>query len=141
MLPFIGYHVGDYLQHWFDIGNSPNMSKLPRIYLVNWFRKNADGKFIWPGYGENSRVLKWIAERLEGIGKAVETPVGNLPAPDAIDISGLDLSAEEMSGILEVNKDAWRMELQSIRASYADYGAKLPKLLADELDKLEKKLG
>ena len=140
MLPFIGYHVCDYLQHWLDIGEKADASKLPRIYYVNWFRKNADGKFIWPGYGENSRVLKWIVERVSGAGRAVTTPIGNMPEPGDIDISGLDVSRADMEELLRVDKEAWRAEVASIKENYAQFGEKLPPALNTELAKLEKNL-
>ena len=140
MLPFMGYHVGDYLKHWLNVGASADASKLPKIYFVNWFRKNEDGKFIWPGFGENSRVLKWIVERLSGTGKAVTTPIGNLPAPGAIDTSGINISAEDMAGLLEVDKEAWLAEIESIKENYVIYGDKLPAVLGEELAKLEASL-
>ena len=140
MLPFIGYHVGDYLQHWLDIGKKADASKLPRIYLVNWFRKNADKKFIWPGYGENSRVLKWIVERISGTGQADETPIGNVPAQDSIDVGGLNVSKQDMDELLEVNNEVWRREVQSLKENYVNYGEKLPSELVKELEKLEKRM-
>jgi len=140
MLPFIGYNVCDYLQHWIDIGTKTDASKLPKIFYVNWFRKDKSGKWLWPGYGENSRVLKWIVERVSGEGKAVKTPIGYMPTEDAIDVSGLDVSAEEMKELLMVKKDEWLAEVESIRAHYKTYGEKLPKELANQLDALEKRL-
>lgn len=141
MLPFMGYHVGDYLQHWLDVGAKTDASKLPRIYYVNWFRKDADGKFLWPGFGDNSRVLKWIVQRLSGDAEAVETPIGNLPAAGAIDVSGLDIPAADMEELLKVDKDAWKTEVTSIRENYKTYGDKLPSELKKQLDALEKRLG
>jgi len=140
MLPFIGYHVGDYLQHWLDVGAKSEESKLPKIFYVNWFRKDKDGKFLWPGYGENSRVLKWIFERVSGEGKAVKTPIGYMPTPDAIDTTGLDITEETMAELLKVNKDEWLKEVQSIREHYANYGEKVPKALIAQLDALEQRL-
>ena len=140
MLPFIGYNAGDYLQHWLNIGKNADKSKLPRIYLDNRFRKNSDGKFIWPGYGENSRVLKWIVERLAGTGKAVETPIGNLPGTGDIDTAGLDVSDSDMAELLKVDKDAWLAEVESIKENYKTYGDRLPKELSDQLAALEKRL-
>ena len=140
MLPFIGYHVCDYLQHWLDIGEKADQSKLPKIFYVNWFRKNEEGKFIWPGYGENSRVLKWIFERVSGKGKAVKTAIGYLPTPDALDTEGLDISASELEGILSVNKEEWLREVESIKEHYNKLGPKLPKDLQDQLAALEKRL-
>ena len=140
MLPFIGYHMGDYLQHYLNVGQKTDASKLPRIYFVNWFRKSDDGKFLWPGFGENSRVLKWIVERITGKAKAVETAIGNLPEADGIDVSGIDVSAADMAELLKVDKEAWKAEIESIRESYKMYGNKLPKELENQLVKLEKGL-
>ncbi|MCL2030695.1 MAG: phosphoenolpyruvate carboxykinase (GTP) [Oscillospiraceae bacterium] len=140
MLPFIGYHMGDYLQHWLDIGQKADESKLPKIYFVNWFRKSADGKFLWPGFGDNSRVLKWILERLSGTGQAVSTPIGNLPAPGALDVSGLTISEDDMAELLSVDKDAWLAEIKSIQENYKSYGDRLPKELAAQLEALETRL-
>lgn len=140
MLPFIGYHVCDYLQHWFDIGTKTTQDKLPKIYYVNWFRKDADGRWLWPGFGENSRVLKWIVERVAGTGKAVKTPIGMMPTADAIDVEGLDVSAHDMEELLKVSNEEWLKEVESIRKHYAGYGAKLPKELAHQLEALEARL-
>jgi len=140
MLPFMGYHMGDYLQHWLNIGKKTDPSKLPRIYFVNWFRKNAEGKFIWPGFGDNSRVLKWITERIAGTGKAVSTPIGNMPALDAIDVSGTHVTEADMAELLAVDTAAWLAEIESIRANYAEYGDRLPKALEAELKNLEERL-
>lgn len=140
MLPFIGYHVCDYLQHWFDIGEKSDDSKLPKIFYVNWFRKNEKGKFIWPGYGENSRVLKWICERVSGEGEAVKTDIGYMPTADAIDTEGLDIAKEALESILDVNKDEWLKEVESIKEHYKNYGPKLPKELQNQLAALEQRL-
>ncbi len=139
MLPFIGYNVCDYLQHWLDMGKKTDADKLPKIFYVNWFRKNADGKFIWPGFGDNSRVLKWIVERVSGEGKAVETPIGLMPTSKDIDTSGLNITDEDMSELLEVNKDNWMKEIASIREHYATYGEKMPVELIKQLDALEER--
>ncbi len=140
MLPFIGYHVGDYLQHWLDIGTKTSPDKLPRIYYVNWFRKDENGKWLWPGFGENSRILKWIVERVSGEGKAVKTPIGYMPTEDAIDTEGLDVSEADMAELLKVNNEEWLREVESIREHYANYGEKMPKELYAQLDALEKRL-
>ncbi len=140
MLPFIGYHVGDYLNHWLEVGSKADADKLPKIFYVNWFRKDKDGKWLWPGYGENSRVLKWICERVSGEGKAVKTPIGYMPTADAIDTAGLDVSGDDMAELLKVNKDEWLNEVESIRKHYANYGEKMPKELFNQLDSLEKRL-
>ncbi|MEV0230004.1 phosphoenolpyruvate carboxykinase (GTP) [Nonomuraea sp. NPDC050786] len=138
MLPFCGYNMGDYFDHWLDIGRRKG-AKLPRIYYVNWFRKNADGKFIWPGFGENSRVLKWIVDRLNGEAKAVPTPIGLLP--DDLDTEGLDLSEEDLRTLLSVDKDAWREEASRIPAHFDKFGSHLPKELWDEYNALLDRLG
>lgn len=140
MLPFIGYHVGDYLQHWLDIGTKTDADKLPKIFYVNWFRKDDSGKWLWPGFGENSRVLKWIVERVCGTGKAMKTPIGMMPTEDAIDVDGLDVSKEDMHELLLVKKDEWLDEVASIREHYKSYGKKLPKELLHQLDELEARL-
>jgi len=142
MLPFMGYHVGDYLQHWLDIGNNAaDASKLPKIFYVNWFRKDDAGKFIWPGFGDNSRVLKWIAERVSGKADAVKTPIGNLPTAGAVDMSGLDITDAQVAELLKVDTEGWLSEVQSIREHYTSYGKKLPAELANQLNELEKRLG
>ena len=140
MLPFIGYNVCDYLQHWLNIGTKTDASKLPKIFYVNWFRKDDSGKWLWPGFGENSRVLKWIVERVAGEGKAVQTPIGYMPTADAIDTAGLDVSDTDMAELLKVKKDEWLKEVASIKDHYAKFGAKLPKELHSQLDALEKRL-
>lgn len=140
MLPFMGYHVGDYLQHWLDIGKKSSADKLPRIFYVNWFRKDASGKWLWPGFGENSRVLKWICERVSGEGKAEKTPIGYMPTVDAIDTKGLNVSKEDMAELLKVNKDEWLNEVESIKEHYKNYGEKMPKELWKQLEALEKRL-
>jgi len=140
MLPFIGYNVNDYLQHWLNMGTKTDPSKLPKIFYVNWFRKDSNGKWLWPGYGENSRVLKWIVERVNGKGKAVKTPIGYMPTVDAIDTTGLDVSKEDMEELLSVNKEQWLQEVESIKEHYKSYGEKLPKELWAQLEALEQRL-
>ena len=142
MLPFIGYNAGDYVNHWLEIGKQADESKLPKIYQVNWFRKDdEDGSFLWPGFGDNARVLKWIVERLEGTAEAVETPVGLVPTPSAIDTTGLDMSEEQVAKALAVNVDEWRdKELPLIEEWFAKFGDKLPTQLADELATLKTRL-
>ncbi len=141
MLPFIGYNVNDYLQHWLDVGSKGEADKLPKIFYVNWFRKDENGKWLWPGYGENSRVLKWICERVSGEGKAVKTEIGYMPTEDAIDVAGLDVSAEDMKELLKVKKDEWIKEVESIKAHYATYDLnKVPAELKKQLADLEARL-
>jgi phosphoenolpyruvate carboxykinase (GTP) len=141
MLPFCGYNMGDYFKHWINIGKKSTEDKLPKIFYVNWFRKTADGKWLWPGYGENSRVLKWVFERAAGVGKAEETPIGFMPTEDAIDTTGLNVSAADMKELLTVNKDEWKNEIAGIREHYAKFGDRLPAELIKELERLEKRLG
>lgn len=140
MLPFCGYHMGDYFTHWIKVGKSSDAAKLPRIYYVNWFRKTAEGKWLWPGFGENSRVLKWIFERVTGTGKAVKTPIGMMPSADALDTKGLELDPGDATELLSVDKAAWTQEIPSIREHFAKFGARLPKELNDELAALELRL-
>ena len=141
MLPFCGYNMGDYFAHWLSFAQRTDRAKLPKIYFVNWFRKNGGGKWLWPGYGENSRVLKWICERAEGTGKAQKTPIGNLPTADALDLSGLNLSADSLKQLLAVDVAAWKKEVEGVAANYATLGSHLPKALNDQLDRLRKRLG
>jgi len=140
MLPFCGYNMGDYFRHWLKIGGMTSVDKLPSIFFVNWFRKTADGRWLWPGYGENSRVLKWVFERCEGNGAAVESPIGWLPAAGAIEPPA-GVSGEDMAELLKVDREGWLREIQSIRSEhYPKFGAKLPAELTAELDSLEKRL-
>ena len=141
MLPFCGYNMGDYLGHWLSMAKRTDRSKLPKVFFVNWFRKNADGKWLWPGYGDNSRVLKWICERVEGTGKCVKTPIGNLPAEDAIDTSGLKMDAADMKALLAVDPAGWKAEADDIGAYYDKLGAKVPAALKQELAGLKQRLG
>jgi len=141
MLPFCGYNMADYFAHWLEIGASADPDKLPKIFYVNWFRKDADGHFLWPGYGDNSRVLEWVFERVSGKGDAVETPIGHVPAPGAIDVSGLDLSKEDMDELLRVDTAEWRAEVPLIRTHFAQFGDRLPAELAQAVDTLEQRLG
>ena len=140
MLPFCGYHMGDYFRHWLEMGKKADKNKLPRIFYVNWFRKTPDGRWLWPGYGENSRVLKWICERIDGTGKAIETPIGYVPAPGAIDTSGLNMSDADMAELLKVDTSDWLKEVESIKKHYSQFGDRLPQGLKDELIGLEKRL-
>lgn len=140
MLPFCGYNMGDYFAHWLQMGKSTDASKLPKIFYVNWFRKDADGGWLWPGFGENSRVLKWIVERVTGKAEAVETPLGYLPASGAIDTNGLDVTEEQMAELLNVDAEEWLNEIDSIREHYARFGDRLPAALSEELEALEARL-
>ena len=140
MLPFCGYNVGDYFAHWLEIGQATDAAKLPKLFWVNWFRKGDDGSFLWPGFGDNSRVLKWVVERLEGTADAVDTAIGRVPAAGAIDTSGLDLDAATLATLLSVDNEAWRAEIPQIEAHYDRIGQQLPDEMRDELRELEKRL-
>ena len=139
MLPFCGYHMGDYFAHWLEIGRREG-AQLPKIFYVNWFRKADDGHWLWPGYGENSRVLAWVFGRVAGTADARETPIGNLPTEDALPTDGLDVPDEDLAALLQVDAEEWKAELSSIREHYAKFGDKLPPELAAQVDALEKRL-
>jgi phosphoenolpyruvate carboxykinase (GTP) len=140
MLPFCGYNIGDYLQHWLDMGRKTEADKLPRIFFVNWFRRDANGRYLWPGFGENSRVLKWIFERCEGFGNAVETPLGPMPAPEDIDTVGLRIAREDLEELLRVDAPGWLSGLDHLRRHFESMGERVPVELHDELLALEKRL-
>lgn len=140
MLPFCGYNMADYFAHWLDIGTRTEPDKLPRIFYVNWFRKDPAGRWLWPGYGENSRVLKWVFERVQGTGGALDTPIGRVPAPGAIDVSGLDISGDDLDALAEVSRDDWMAEVPLIREHFAIFGDRLPSRLSEEVGKLEQRL-
>ena len=139
MLPFCGYNMGDYFKHWIEIGKKSSPDKLPKIFYVNWFRKDENGKFMWPGYGDNIRALKWALERVNGAGKFVETPIGRLPDVDGFDISGLDVTRETMQKLFSVNKEDGLREIEEMREYYKIFGDHLPKELTAELDAQEKR--
>jgi phosphoenolpyruvate carboxykinase (GTP) len=141
MLPFCGYNMGDYFAHWLSFAQRTDRAKLPKVYFVNWFRKNDDGRFLWPGFGENSRVLKWICQRAEGAGQAQKTPIGNLPIPEALDLSGLDLPKGNLQQLLEVDLAGWKNEAGDVAANYAKLGSRLPRALNDQLTALRQRLG
>jgi phosphoenolpyruvate carboxykinase (GTP) len=137
MLPFCGYNMGDYFKHWIKTGEKADQSKLPKIFYVNWFRKDENGKFIWPGYGDNIRVLEWIFNRLDGADIAVETPKGFLPKPGTINTDGLDISPERMNKLFEVDMEEGLVEMQSIREYYNSFEGHVPQELYDVLEKVE----
>ena len=141
MLPFCGYNMGDYFGHWLKLGEAADPAKVPRIYFVNWFRKDKAGKFVWPGYGDNSRVLKWIVERLEGEAAASDTPIGRVPAPGALDVSGLDLTQAQLDLLLTVDPVVWREEAALIPPDYERFGDRLPEALWAEHSALVERLG
>ncbi len=141
MLPFIGYHMADYFGHWLRIGSQADPDKLPRIFYVNWFRKAPDGHWLWPGFGENSRVLAWIFRRCQGTVDARETPIGNVPTVAGLDTGGLDVTPEDLEGLLRVDADEWRGELPGMREYFAQFGHRLPKQVRAQLAALEQRLG
>lgn len=140
MKPFSGYNMGDYFQHWLNMGNRLG-NKAPRIFYVNWFRKNEKGKFLWPGFGDNSRVLKWMCERVEGKARAKETPIALLPNVTDLDLAGLDIPAENMAELLRVDTAAWKAELPNLEEHFAQFGDRLPQRMKDQLQALAKRLG
>jgi phosphoenolpyruvate carboxykinase (GTP) len=140
MLPFCGYHMADYFAHWLRIGRREG-ARLPRVFMVNWFRKGEDGRYLWPGFGDNSRVLAWVFRRCDDEADAVETPIGLVPASRAIDTTGLDLSEDDLAELLKVDPDEWRAQLPQIHQHFAQFGDRLPKEMRAQLDALEERLG
>ena len=140
MLPFCGYHYADYFAHWLTIGKATDPNNLPKIFFVNWFRRDDDGRFLWPGFGENSRVLKWIFERVDGDSEVVDTPIGRLPTKGALDTDGLDIDDADLDTLLAVDSDGWRAAIPQIREHYAVFGDKLPAQLQMAVDTLEARL-
>ena len=141
MLPFIGYNAGDYMAHWIDIGKQSDESKLPKVFFVNWFRRGDDGRFLWPGFGENSRVLKWVIDRVEGKAGGHSTPIGTVPHAADLDLDGLDVDAADVEQALVVDDAEWRAELPLIEEWFEFIGDKLPTGLRDEFDALKQRLG
>ncbi|MBX9616831.1 MAG: phosphoenolpyruvate carboxykinase (GTP), partial [Caulobacteraceae bacterium] len=136
MLPFCGYNMGDYFAHWLTLGEQADPEKLPGLYFVNWFRKDTDGRFVWPGFGDNARVLKWIAERLDGEAAARDTPVGRVPTREALDLTGLDLTEAALDTLLSVDPEVWSEEAALIPEFYAQFGDRLPPALWQQHDAL-----
>jgi phosphoenolpyruvate carboxykinase (GTP) len=132
--------MGDYMNHWLEIGEATDAGKLPKIYYVNWFRKNEQGKWLWPGFGENARVLKWIVDRAEGNAKGVETAIGILPSPGELDLDGLDIPQEDLDLLLNVDTAIWKQEAGLIPEYFAQFGDRLPKALSEEHAKLVERL-
>jgi phosphoenolpyruvate carboxykinase (GTP) len=139
MKPFCGYNMGEYFQHWLDMGKRLG-DKAPRIFYTNWFRKTADGRWLWPGFGENSRVLKWMCERVDGKAGARETAIGYMPSAEDLDLTGLNVPAEDMKELLRVDADAWKEEVGDMEKHFAQFGDRLPRVLAEELKGLAKRL-
>jgi phosphoenolpyruvate carboxykinase (GTP) len=141
MLPFIGYHIADYIEHWLKMGKLTSKDKLPLIFCINWFRKSKNGKYLWPGFGENSRVLKWVFEQSEGTTKGSPTPVGIIPAPGELDLEGLEIDREVIDQLFEIDKNAWKAEIALIEEHYKIYGDLLPEPLAVQLELLKQRVG
>ena len=140
MLPFCGYNMGDYFDHWLSFGANHDESRLPKIFYVNWFRKGEDGRWLWPGFGENSRVLEWVFNRVSDDADAVDTPIGFVPTMDALDVAGVKVTASDMAELLNVNVEEWRAEVPGIRAYYAKFAERLPAALHAQVDALEERL-
>ncbi|MBU6515490.1 MAG: phosphoenolpyruvate carboxykinase (GTP) [Acidobacteriota bacterium] len=140
MLPFCGYNMADYFGHWLSFSRDHDESKLPKIFYVNWFRKGEDGRWLWPGFGENSRVLEWVFNRVGGDADAVETPIGYLPTMESLDVTGVNVSSEDMAELLAVHADEWRLEVPGIREYFAQFGDRLPAALHAQVDALEARL-
>ena len=139
MLPFCGYNMADYFAHWLELGRRDG-ARLPKVFMVNWFRKDESGRFLWPGFGENSRVLAWVFERCDEQGGAQETPIGLVPAEGALDTHGLEITPEAMAKLLDVDPEEWRAQLPRIGDHYAIFGDALPDELARQLEALEQRL-
>jgi phosphoenolpyruvate carboxykinase (GTP) len=139
MLPFCGYNMADYFAHWLTMGEREG-AQLPKIFYVNWFRKGQDGQFLWPGFGENSRVLAWVFERCSGTAEAVDTPIGRVPAQGGLDVTGLDLTPEQLDELLRVDVEGWKRQLPQVRQHFAQFGDDLPPQLRTQLDALEARL-
>ena len=141
MLPFIGYNAGDYFAHWIAVGKGADVVKLPKIFYVNWFRRDEEGGFLWPGFGENIRVLKWALERIDGTAAAIDTPIGRVPTPEALDTEGLDMTEEQLQAALAVNIEEWKGEIPLIEEWFDKIGGAVPSSLRDELQSLKLRLG
>jgi phosphoenolpyruvate carboxykinase (GTP) len=143
MRPFLGYHVGDYFRHWLELGKNAGAGdpdRLPRVFTVNWFRRGADGRYLWPGFGENARVLRWVVDRIEGRTGAVETPAGAVPTPDALDLSGLSVTRGDLEAALAVDRAEWRTEVAQVTEWFTSLGERVPGALWAELQALEARL-
>jgi phosphoenolpyruvate carboxykinase (GTP) len=139
MKPFAGYNFGDYWQHWLNIG--AKLKSPPAIFHVNWFRQGADGKFLWPGFGDNLRVMEWMIERSQGRAQAQDTPIGYLPRPENINTQGLNIDAATITELTSVKTDQWRKEMQDLKKYFAEFGSRAPKTLVEQVDDVAKRLG
>ena len=140
MKPFIGYHVGDYFAHWFKMGDALG-DKAPKCFYVNWFRKSDSGKWLWPGFGENARVLKWMCERVDGKAGAIETPIGLMPKVEDLDLSGLKVNAEDMAELLKVDASAFKAEFEDLDSYMASIGDRLPERMKAQVAAYKQRLG
>ncbi len=140
MLPFIGYNAGDYFAHWIEVGKGADAVKLPKIFYVNWFRRDAEGNFTWPGFGENIRVIKWALERIAGTAAAIDTPIGRVPTPEALDTSGLKMRPDDLKHALTVDAEEWQREVADIEKWFTKIGTSLPTSMRDELESLKLRL-
>ena len=140
MKPFLGYHMGDYFQHWLEMGDRLGV-KAPRIFYVNWFRKSAEGRFLWPGFRDNSRVLKWMCDRVDGKIDAKETPIGLMPKDGDLDLAGLTISSGNVQALMDVDLPSWKAEIPDIEKHFALFGKRLPARLTRQLEDLRKRLG
>jgi phosphoenolpyruvate carboxykinase (GTP) len=140
MLPFCGYNMADYFAHWLTFAQRFDEAALPKLFYVNWFRKGSDGRWLWPGFGENSRVLEWVFNRVDGKGAAETTPIGLIPTMDALNLEGIHVSSDDLRELLNVDRDEWREEIPRLRSHYAQFGDHLPNALRDEVDALEARL-
>ena len=140
MLPFCGYNYADYFAHWLSMEQATDPANLPKIFYVNWFRRDDDGRFLWPGFGENSRVLKWVFERVDDTAEAIDTPIGKLPTKAALDTDGLEIDDADLDTLLSVDVDGWQSAIPQIREHFAQFGDRLPAVLNVEVDTLEAKL-
>jgi phosphoenolpyruvate carboxykinase (GTP) len=141
MLPFMGYDAGDYFAHWLNVGKTHDADRMPKVFYVNWFRRDEDGGFLWPGFGENSRVLEWVFRRCDGEAEAVETPIGLVPAEGEINLDGLDISAEAMAELTSVDEEGLRDELPQVEEHLAKFGDRLPGAVREQLEALKQRLG
>jgi phosphoenolpyruvate carboxykinase (GTP) len=138
MLPFCGYNMADYFTHWLEMGK--HLATPPKIFRVNWFRRDAEGRFLWPGYGENARILKWIVDRIRGAGRAVESPIGWLPSPEGLDLGGLEVSRSAVEAALGYERNGWLTEIEEQRAFFEQFGDRLPAAIWEEHERTTRRL-